>query len=138
MEIKSRDESVLVDAGARIYEKIKTWGKSTHSVGAQIPDREDHEWDKLRNRFEKYGVKMSKGGLMFTIKWANTFMDATCPLAEQIGHHPVGLTDDLVTMCAELIKGMNTTKWIGKSDNQRKEIMEGIEIQILTNMKKKI
>jgi len=135
--MKSREESFIGDTTIMIYKKIKSWGRCTHSVGALIPPREDHEWHKLKDRLEKYGVNMSKGGLMFAIKWANALMDVTCPIAEKTGYHPIGFTDDIVVMCAELIKDMDQDKLIEKSNHLRKDILVQTEHQLKTDIKKK-
>ena len=135
---KEREESFIGETSLRIYEKLKNLGKYTHPVGALIPPNQSHEWDELRNIFEKYGVKMSKGGLMLTIKWALVLLKATCPTAEKTGYDPIGLTDCMVNRYAKSIEAMDVEKWVDQSGNLRKEITKGIETQILVNVKKKI
>lgn len=135
---KGREESFIGDTSVKIYEVIKEWGNINHPVGGLIPIKKSEEWNKMKNRFEKYGVQMNKGGLMFAIKWTNTMMDAVCPIAEEIGYNPVGLTDDLVTMCAELVKGMDKKRLVEQSDILKKNVVQGAEDQILSNIKQKV
>jgi len=135
--MKNRDESFIGDTSIKIYETLRKMGKSTHPVGGLIPPKEEHEWKKLRNRFEKYGVNMNKGGLIYTVKWANKIMDATCPIAEEIDFHPVGFTDDMVNLCAEQIKTMNTKNWAEQSKKLKKDIVEKTDQKIMANIDKK-
>lgn len=135
MKNNSRDESWVGDTTLRIYERVKNWGKCNHPVGGLIPMSEDHEWEKLKNTLEKYGVNMNKGGLMFCVRWANMFLDASCPIAEEIGYNPIGFTDDTVRMCAESIGEMDSKDWTKDTTSMRKDINNGMRNQIFLNLK---
>ena len=131
---KNREESFIGETTYKIYEKIKELGKSTCSVGGVIPPKEKHEWKKLRNRLEKYGVNINKGGLIFVIKWTNMLMDTTCPIAEEIDVHPIGFTDEMISKCTEIIKNMDYTEWIEKSQNFKKDIVNKTEDKLKTDI----
>ncbi len=134
--MKKREESFVGDNTVKIYEMIKKWGKSKYPIGALIPEKERPEWDKFRNRCKQYGVEVSGGGFMFALKWANEILDATCPVAEEIGYHPFGLCDDYVRMYVNLIKEINKDGWIKESSNLRKDIVNGSKDQMLIIIKK--
>ena len=133
-----KENLYLGETGIKIYEKIKNWGKIAHPVGALIPLKEEDEWMKLRDRFEKYGVNMNKGGLMFVIRWANLLMDASCPTAEKLGYHPVEFTDDQIMICAKLLKGLDTNRWVKKNTVLKKEILDETNSQLKISLGKEI
>jgi len=132
---KNRDESWVGDTTLWIYERIKNMDKCNHSVGGMIPKNQDHEWDKLRQKLELYGVNMNKGGLIFVVRWINTIMDATCPLAVELGEHPIGFTDDKIKMFADIINNLDKKHWVENSANMRNDISNDTKNQIILNLK---
>ena len=125
--MRSREESIWGETSWKIYDKIKSWGSSTLPVGSLIPPREKHEWNKLKMRFNKYGVNMSNGGLILVIKWANAIMDSTNPIADKTGYNLIELTDELVFKYSEIIKNMNQDEWAEQSNVLKSDIVGNIE-----------
>lgn len=135
--MNDRENSFVGDNALKIYDTIKNWSlKTKYPVGALIPKTESHEWDKFRKKCKQYGIDISGGGFMFALKWANKILDATCPIAEETGYHPFGLSDDFIEMYVNLLKKIDKEMWVEKSNGLRKEIVTGTEKQILIIIKK--
>lgn len=131
----NRDESWIGDNAFLIWDTIKNWGKCNYPVGGKIPRSEDHEWEKLKNTLEKYGINLNKGGLMFVVRWANMFLDSSCSTAERLGYNPIGFTDDCVKMYGEIIKQLDENLWVENTSNMRDSISVDMRRQITSNLK---
>lgn len=136
---QNRDESFKGETWIKISEKMKTWGKNTHPVGALISPNQIPEWEELRAILEdECGIRMSKGGWGLIVKWAIKMLKASLPIAKSTGYNPADLTDSAVDGITKSMEDMDVEKWVDQSGNLRKEITKGMEAQILVNVRKKI
>jgi len=129
--MKDEDNTIWGENAIKIREFIRNWGKISYPVGALISSKEKPEWDKLRYRFERYGVNMNKGGFMFTLRWTNMLLDGMGPIAEQTGFNPVGLTDDVMQVIRAALDEIDMQKPIEESQQIREEIKQGIKDRVL-------
>lgn len=124
------EESIWGENAFLIYDKLRSWGKMSHPVGALIPTSQLSEWTRLRDRLDSYGVKMNKGGFMVTIDWINTILDATCELAEKTGQNPIVMTDEIIKLFSDKIQHMEIDVFINSSCQQRRDILHEIQNQV--------